>query len=569
MILFSTSGCRIDERLGTQNELNDNSGNDENVDISPTNGGEIVVPILHMNSLNPLLSSDKSVFYFNKLIFEGLFEIDENMDIKSILVESYNFSDDGLILEIKLKDNVKWHDGEKFTSEDVKFTIDVLKYAMSDPNHFENLAEAFKASASLLQTINIEIVDAYNIRLMLKNKSADILENLTFPIISRHNFFVSNSYDVALSLENYNPIGTGPYRMDEYNNLKSVVLKANSEYWGDKPYIEVVTGKILKDYELSLTAFESGQIDVTTSQGFDWEKYAQNQNVKIYEYTSQQYEFLGFNFEKELFAGEKGKALRKAIAYGIDRQSIIQKVYLGHATQIDIPIHPNSWLVSNYSNSYGYNINKAKEILELAGWEDINGDGIYEDADGKNLSLSLSVNSYNDLRKRTADIIVENLRSIGIDVKKDYIEITPENITDEMLDTEWQEIQDKIKNGEFDVILLGWDLSYIPNLTFAFHSSQIENGSNFISYADEEMDSLLNKAIALDSRELKIQVYEDIQKKIVEELPYISLFFLNESVLLDKRINGEINPSYFNIYNNFDKWYILEQPEENEDTDEK
>ena len=95
-----------------------------------------------------------------------------------------------------------------------------------------------------------------------------------------------------------------------------------------------------------LTAFETGQVHVATTEGIDWEKYDQSNRVRIYEFISQDYEFLGFNFSKGIFSSENGNTLRKAMAYGIDRQAIIQRVYLGHAIQIDLPIHPNSWLLS-------------------------------------------------------------------------------------------------------------------------------------------------------------------------------------------------------------------------------
>jgi peptide/nickel transport system substrate-binding protein len=565
IILLSVSGCNIEEKLRNPNELQDNGEDEEFVETQPNYGGEITVPILHVKSLNPLLSSDRSLYYFNKFIFEGLFDIDEQMNIKNVLAEEYNIEGDGKTVNIKLRENVIWHDGENFTSDDVKFTVDVMKFAYNS-QYARELSGAYKISARLLQTADVKITDRYNLKITSNYGSSDIIESLIFPIIPKHKFLGNKPYENALSSNGNNLVGTGPYKKTEYNKLKSVVLQSNEDYWNGKPYIDKIAGRVLNDDDLSLISFESGQVDVTTSQGVDWEKYAQNKNVRIYEYASQQYEFLGFNFRKELFMSERGRALRKAIAYGIDRQSIIQKVYLGHATQIDVPIHPDSWLVSDDANSYGYNVNKAKETLEAAGWADNNGDGIYEDAEGNKLSIKLTTNSYNDLRRKTANIIAQNLRNIGIEVIKDYNESETENVTEEMSDKQWQEVQNKLTSGSFDVILLGWDLSYSPDLSFAFHSSQVAGGTNFIAYQNPEMDVLLNETSNTVSREQKKQVYEKIQKNIIEELPYVSLFFVNNSILANKKIKGEITPSTLNIYNNIDKWYI---PEAYQDTKEK
>lgn len=552
------TGCVLGNNLDNSNDSE--IGTEESVDNGPEYGGELVVPISYRIVLNPLLKNDKFMYNFNKLIFEGLFDIDSNFKVNNVLAESYNFGSDGLALNVKLKENVKWHDGEDFTAEDVKFTIDTIKYGISNPSIADSIADVVSSSETLKYLKNVNVIDKYNLTLTFDRAYGDVLEGLVFPIIPKHAFQsgkdIKLAYNNALLKDNYRPIGTGPYKEIEIKKLKSVTLEVFKDYWGNKPYISRIIGKALKDEELAVTSFEAGQTDLTTSIGVDWEKYAQNKRVEIYEYASNRYEFLGFNFRHGIFAGEKGKALRKAIAYAIDRQSIIQKVYLGHATRNDVPIHPESWLLSDEANSYGYNITKARQIIVSAGWKDTDGDGFFEDAEGNKLTIKLTTNDFNDLRRETANIIAENLTDLGIKVVKEYNTNIQENLTEEIKEIQWENLMQRLSAGTFDMVLLGWELSYFPDLSFAFHSSQIDGGLNFIGYNNEKMDELLLRAQNTYGLDYKGNVYEQIQDLIIDDLPYVSLYFVNSSILANSKIYGDIAPTEFNMYNNIKEWYI-------------
>ncbi|KNF09473.1 oligopeptide ABC transport system substrate binding protein AppA [Gottschalkia purinilytica] len=555
VITISIVACSVGSKVATGEKQQEKIKKEKAVD-----GGEITVPITNVKTLNPLLSTDSSLYYFNKLIFEGLFGIDKNLNIKNILAEKYTIENNGQSINIKLRENVKWHDGTDFTSEDVKFTIDTLKYGSTSSKYSELIPDLYSTNgvANIQKISSIEVHDIYNITINFSETFSDVLETLTFPIVPKHRFtgggdVSQGSYDRALSLQGYNPIGTGPYKKTKYEKLKSVKLDINDEYWGEKPHIQRIIGKILKDEKLSLVSFDSGQVNIASSLGIDWESYAQNESVKKYEFPSRNYEFLAFNFKDELFQDEKGKALRKAIAYGIDRDTIVEKVYLKHATKADVPIHPDSWLLSKKNITYKYNVKKARKILESAGWTDKNEDGIYEDENGKKLTIKITTNSSNQLRMKTTDIIASNLKSIGIEVEKDYKDIELENVTEETELTDWQQLQSKLTSGNYQVAVLGWELSYIPDISFMFHSSGTDN---FINYNNEKMDDLLNNVKSSISREEKKKAYAKLQKYILDELPYVSLFFTNGSILGYKRVEGDIQPSFVNVYDEIQNWYI-------------
>ncbi|MBC8590837.1 peptide ABC transporter substrate-binding protein [Wansuia hejianensis] len=549
ILIFISIGCK--QKVNTIDKSQD-LNTVEDIDYTPVEGGTITIPLTNLNTLNPLYANSSSYYHFSKLIFEGLFDFDENLDVVPRLVHRYEISNNGRTVSIELKDNIKWHDGQEFSSSDVKFTIDAIK--QSDSNSIYKRAiksglGTFEAT-DIYRIIDVDIIDNRNININFNREYSNNLEVLTFPIIPQHIF--NGNIAMALERENYKPIGTGPYRFVEYERFKNIILSKNVDYWNGKPYIDKIIGKVLEDEEAILSAFESGQLNVATTIGVDWDKYKQNSRIKIYEYISPNYEFLGFNFQNDLLKGDNGKVIRKAINYGIDRQAIIEKVYLGHGTQVDVPIHPNSYLYSNEANIYGYNKEKAKYILEETGFVDIDNDGILEDQNGRELSFKLFIGSNNAYRLKTSELIIQNLKDIGIHITIE----SEDNYETRLKDIQYSEIDTNIKNGNFDIVLLGWELSVTPDLSHMFHSSKIKDGTNFIRYSNESMDEILNKAFYDGERENKKGNYEKIQDQIIEELPYISLFFRNRGLLVDRRVEGNLNPTFFNIYNQIEKCFI-------------
>ena len=546
IILFSLTAC---------GGAKDNEGSDEvkALDEERVSGGELNVPLAHVKPLNPLLNSDSSAYYFNKLIFESLFEFGENLEPTEQLVESYALNEDGII-DIVLKKNVKWHDGENLKAEDVKFTIDTIKYGTQHKKYEAQISDLYK-NEGILNLNDIKDVMVKNDRefsVVFGENKANIIETLTFPIIPSHVF--KGDFDKALSENDYIPVGTGPFKQAKYEKLKTVTLESFDSYWGDKPLIKTIRGRILKDENLSLTSFSAGQIDSTFSLGTDWEKYTQDESVDVHEFPSRHFEFLAINSKSSVLEGEKGLAIRKAIAFGINRKNIISKVYQGHATLSDTPVNPNSYLTTDKLNeTYKYNVSKARKLLQEAGFNDQNNDGIYEDEDGTVLTLKLTTNSYNQLRVKTLDMISDDLKNIGIKIEKDYEFIKNVDAEDEQVERDWENFQSKVKSRDFEIALIGWDTSFMEDLSQMFRSDSLDN---FSHYKSEKMDSALDDISSSVKREEKINNYEKAQRVFLEELPYVSLFFTNGAVLVNKKINGDITPNYINIYTDIDKWFI-------------
>lgn len=544
LILSACEDTNIEDSIINKNE-------DNNLILEPVNGGQITIPLTNFNTLNPLLTSNLNYYYFSKLIFESLFEFGQDLSPEPKLAEEYSIFNEGKTVSVKLKENIRWHDGEKLTTEDIAFTIDAIKYAGINSPYGNVLKD--------ITILNTKIVDERTIEINFDRQYLNNLEVLTFPIVPKHVFVKKggkNSIIAAASMDDYTPIGTGPYKFQYYAKNKFVTLSKNENYWKGSPYIDEIVGKVLDDESVILTAFETGQVSFASTIGMDWDKYKQNSRIKVQEYISPNYEFIGFNFSNSLLSGEKGQDIRKAIFYGINRQDIIAKVYLGHGTQIDVPLHPSSYLLSSDAYTYGYNKEKALEILNDIGYVDKDEDGILEDENGNKLTLRLMTNPNNSQRKLVAELIKDYLYDIGIDVKldfntqyvKEYDEIEEESI--------WNEFKLRLNKGDYDMSLLGWQSSIIPNLYPLYHSSMIGTGTNFINYESEAMDQLLLDSLVDGPRDRKIDTYSKIQNKIINEIPYLSLYFINKGLLIDTKIQGELNSTFFSIYNGIENCYV-------------
>lgn len=541
--------------LGCNGEL-DIMSNDppiEDIEYLIIDGGEVNLPLTPFSTLNPLMTNNTSYHYFSKLIFEGLFEFDENLEAIPRLASSYSLMENGIL--VGLPNDIYWHDGERLTADDVIYTINAINSYGEVGTYINLMNTALGAFANAGSwSMSARKIDDFNVEISFPSGFSNIKEVLTFPIVPSH---LTTS---ALQSDNYIPIGTGPYMFNSYEKNKSIKLVANTNFRNGEPSISIVMGKVLEDEELFSTAFEAGQIDMTPSQGVDWDKYQQNSRINIIEYVSSEYEFLAFNFRNETFQGEGGRKLRQAINYGIDRQEIIQKILLGHGTATDIPINPISYLSEDISLKYGYNPEKSQEILANLGYSDINSDGLLEDSEGNRLVLKLMTNSTNFYRVRTAQMIAEDLKLIGIDLVLDFNSDYNDNISEEEKLEERNSFNDRIKSGSFDIALLGWNLSTIPELSFLFHTSQIEK-DNFIKYENPDLDQHLLELNNSMTNELKIEKYKEVLEIIAEDLPYMSMFFRNQAIIYNSDIRGELNSTYFNPYNGLEKCFMALIPE--------
>ncbi|NLJ88055.1 MAG: peptide ABC transporter substrate-binding protein [Epulopiscium sp.] len=505
----------------------------------PTKGGEIIISFRMPKTLNPILNEDYTVDQVLKLVFDTLIDFDESQKPTANLASNWSFSSDGSSVTINLRQDVRWHDGNPFTARDVVFSLDTIKSASS--------TSPYKKCIDNIVSYKAE--DDYTVKIFYNQPFSGAIYALYFPIIPAHIYEGVRGQDMAEKV----PVGTGAYKLGDYKLAKELQLEANPDWFKGEPYIERIKVLVIPDDETEFYSFEQGQIDLIGTNAVDWGKYAQNGGTRIKEYVTSYYDFIGFNFNKTLFQDKK---LRKAIAYALDKESILENQYLNHGVLTDVPVNPSSWLYCDEIEKYNYDIEKSKELLSESGWADSDQDGILDKSINGNkvdLSFNLLVESGDKTRKEAANEIINMLGELGIKVNLE--EVTKEDFLV------------RLQEKNFDAFLGGWKLSPIPDFSFAFHSSQIENGSNFISFKSEQMDNLLANAFTAVGEENMKTAYDELQKYISDELPYISLYFRNAALITNDKIQGELKPQKDFYIGNIKDWFIYE-PETDEQSDQ-
>lgn len=496
--------------------------------IKPQEGGTLTIASRNPTTFNPLLNEDESVDNMLSLIYDKLVILDENMKPSSNIVQSWERSESGLVLKLNLRQDITWHNGTKLTAKDVVFSLDTIKKSQD--------SSAYKACVNNISSYSA--LDDYTVEIKYRQVFSGYAYSLNFPIISSDYY---SGEDVFNSDKNMKPMGTGAYSFESFTTMEEVKLVKNTQWFKGTPYIDYISVKILPDKETELYSFEQGTVDFITTDVVDWGKYNNSKETTIYEYTTNYYDFIGINFNNSILSND---IVRKALAYAVPREQIVEEIYLNHAVITDTPVNPNSWLKSSESLKYICNTELAKSMVEQMGWTDTDNDGIL-DNNGQKLSFTMLVNNENEHRVAVAEMIKESLGKMGVELNLDL--------------QDYETYTQKLYAKDFDLVYAGWKLSIIPDLTFAFHSSQISGGSNFISYQNSRMDSLLQQAFSATDENSLYQVYDNIQDLIIEDLPYISLYFRNTAVLADEKVKGEINSNFNEIFSGMENLYIYEK----------
>jgi peptide/nickel transport system substrate-binding protein len=480
--------------------------------------------------LNPILASDSASGDINGYVYNGLVKYDKNLKLVGDLAESWDISEEGLVITFHLRKNVKWHDGEPFTSDDVNFTYEKLV----DTNTRTPYASDY------LMIDRFEIIDPHTVKIRYKKPFSPALESWGMGIVPKHIF---EKGDFNNHHANRHPIGTGPYKFVDWKTDERIVLEANGDYFEGRPYIDRIIYRIMPDEAVQFLELRKGTIDTMGLTPDQFQKEAVSEefldSFNKFRYPSFGYTYLGYNLKNPLF---ENKSVRQAITYAINRQEIIDGVLLGLGQVSTGPFPPTSWAYNKNVPVYEYNPEKAKELLYKCGWRDRDGNGILE-KDGKPFSFTLMTNQGNKMRELCATIIQSNLRAVGIQVNIRILE--------------WAAfIHQYIDKKNFDAVLLGWSLSRDPDQYAIWHSSQIKEGQyNFISYNNPEVDRLLVEGRRTFDMQKRKEIYHKIHAILAEEQPYTFLYVADALPIVHNRFHGiEVAPA--GIGYNFIKWYV-------------
>jgi peptide/nickel transport system substrate-binding protein len=505
-------------------------------------GGSYVEGVLGFSeTINPIYSArmvpanpvDQDI---STLVFDGLTVLDETGRLAPALATEWDISEDGMQYEFRLREDVVWQDGAPFTAADVAFTIQ----AMQDPNY-----QGDSSLAELWRNVTVEQVDEYTVRFTLQEPFPSFLQYTIIGMLPAH--LLSNVAAEDLPYHDFStrsPIGTGMFMVDTVT-ADQVVLVANPDYWGPKPFLERVEFWFYSEWDGLLEDYERGEI-----QGLhpdDLEELADVEafpSLEMYSAQSAGYGLVYLNLASESLLFFQQKEVRQALLYALDRQGLVDEVLEGQGLVADSPILPITWAYDPGVRKYAYDPERAIGLLDATGWQDSDGD-LVRDKEGVELEFTL-LTSDDPIMTRMAEQMARQWRAVGI-------EATIRAVSSDAA-------VHFVRNRNFDAALIEIELTADPDPYPLWHSTQAESGQNFAGFSNEEADIVMEEARRTTDRERRFELYAAFQQIFAEEVPSLLIYYPIYVYAVDEGVRDvQLSPllhtsdRFRNIY----EWYVL------------
>jgi peptide/nickel transport system substrate-binding protein len=505
---------------------------------SPENEGDWL--IYHLSgeprTLNPLsVDSDMSARYIYQLnIIEPLFYYDLDYDgvkLKPVLAESMTTSENGLEITIKLKKDIWFSDGVPVTADDVIFSYKTIM----DPNvdaedqrgYYANITDVIK-------------VDNRTVKFVMSEAFWQTVESIgVFLVLPKHVYQYKDASEFNKRISN--PVGSGPYVFEKWNVGQQVVLRKNDNYWDKKPSIEKIVFKFITNNTAALQALRSNDIDYYEPSSEQFKAMSENIEFKekyhILSYWDPSFGFsyIGWNEAKEYF---KDKKVRIALTSAFNRESVAKNIGMGYSKVISGPFYLNGKQNDPNIKPWPYDPEYAKKLLDETRWIDSDGDGIRE-KNGMKFQFKLSYPSGSETYERIVKTFKDDLIKVGINVITDPVE--------------WSIFLDRMHKKDIDAAISGWGGTIESDPYQLFHSSQIDGGSNYFGFSNQEADQLIEKARRTLDPDKRYELYHQLHKLFHEEQPYTFLTSRPLFVFIDKRFE---NVKVHTLGINTLEWYV-------------
>ncbi|HXH18148.1 MAG TPA: ABC transporter substrate-binding protein [Chitinophagales bacterium] len=534
----------------------------------------IIHELSDCDKLNPITSTDANSTYIEYNIFMYLLDVNkETLELNPSLAKSrpviFPVTEGdyagGIAMEYEIRPEAVWDNGEPVTARDVEFTFKAVKNPLTDCEHLRPYLDfishieidpanpkkftlfskepffAAEASSGFQAYIIPEYI--YDPRGLMKEFS---IKQLSSPaqvdklrgnqkIIEFANEFNSEKYQ----REKGYVVGCGPYEFVSWTTGQRIVLQKKKNWWGDKLAGQVANFdarpekliyEIINDRTTAQTALKDDALDISDAlREKDFSDLRNNESfTKMYHLfnpTSLSYVYIGLNMKHPVLADLQ---VRKALAHAVDREKIMNVLLYGLADPVNGPIHPTKKYYNTALEGYDFDLNKASEILEQAGWKDTDGDGIRDKVmEGKKQQLRFvyKYNAGNDTREKIGLFFKDNCKKIGVEI--------------EIIAKEWTVFLDETKNHNFDIYCGAW----ISDPTEddpkqLWHTASYNGGSNYCGFGDTQSDLLIEAIRKEMDEEKRNHLYKQFQAMVVEAVPYIFLYTPNARIIMSKRFEN-------------------------------
>lgn len=448
---------------------------------------------------------------------------DFDKNIVPSLATKYEVSDDGLVWTFEIREGVMFHDGTPADAAAIKASFErALAPETASP-----------IASGLLGPVDTISVEGSTLRVTLKEPFAIFLDNMTDPRSAPISVAAAEQAGDQFGRK---PIATGPWKVAEWQSGTQIVLERNPDYaWGPAflhdgaAYIDRLVYRIMPEPATAMTAFEAGEVDQVSINPPDVERIESSGKYQIVKFLRNGVGlFMEFNVTKSPF---DDITVRQAMNYAINKEDVLQTGLDGLGEIAYGPLPPSIWGywegIEDYAPSY--NPDKALELLSQAGWTK-NSDGLLE-KDGQPFMFTL-LTMATDTWSKSAQVVQAQLKQLGI--------------TMEIQTFEFATLLEKMKAGEHQAGFMGYTYTSPDILYVWFHSSNIGSGLTLSHHKDDELDKMIEESRSESDEDKRLQLYQDIQKYIVDKALWVPLWINYNYIGLQKRIaNARVHPEGF------------------------
>jgi len=475
---------------------------------------------------NPLFADSTYDNFINSTLFTSMIEVNKDGTYKEGIAEKWEISPDNLVYTFTLRDGLKYSDNTPVTADDVAFSLTVLHDKSYDgPSdiikdaHIKGGKEYKEGKATSIE--GIKVLDPRTIQVTTTEVNA-----LAFSAIGSVGVLPKAIYgkDYKQGSLGYmrdlftHPVGNGPYKLEKFTPGQEAVLVANELFYQGKPKIE----KLIYKFTTSETNVQLLQAGETDMDFIDVNKDTIEQLkefgfVDVNLFPANSYGYIAFNHKHDQF---KDKRVRQALTYGLNRKEIVDAVYQGYADVLNVPQSKVSWAFTDDVNKYDFDLEKAKQLLDEAGWK-VGGDGIRE-KDGKKFKITFTATTPNPVNDAIIPLAQASYKELGI-----------EFVAEQM---DFNAAVDKRKKGDFDMMFLAWGLT--PDPQSGENVFKTGGSQNDVGYSNPKVDELFTKAGAMVDTEKRKEVFKELYKELNEDLPYIFLYQRRDMWANNARLQG-------------------------------
>lgn len=521
---------------GEKTTTNEGSASDE-----PQDGGTLVYSLdsapegLFNWSFYANATDAEVISFFD----ESLIDYDENLKPQPNIA-SWK-TEDNKVYTFTFKEGVKWHNGEELTVNDWVFALETLADKDYDGPRYTNVQTIEGAPAyhdgSADSISGIKVIDDYNIEITFDKARVNNLENVWTYAMPAKEFEGIAVKDMASSEQvRTKPVGLGPFKIKNIVPGESVEFERFDDYFNGKPHLDGVVLKVI-DPSLTIGELQNNTLDMTAFHPSIKADIEALDNVKIEQYPGLSYYYIGFRLgtwdgSKNVMNEPKYQdlKLRQAMYYAMNRDEWNEAFFYGVGKTVNTPVPSNHWISADNSEleQYKYDPEKAKSLLDEAGYKDADGDGFREDPNGDPFTVKFSHYATNNPTFETrAQAIVQYWEEVGL---KTELSMTDVNL-----------YYDQIEKADksIEVFFGGWSTGTDPDPSGLWRSDALWNYSRWVSEkSDKLLDDALDVSIVGTDQEKRKELYVEWQKQFMEELPALPVAELDEVMALNKRVQG-------------------------------